>query len=177
MAPPRWLPPQKPTHCISNPSVQPRRRARSTLDDVEPLCLVSIISAITAAATLAAGDEAAYTYRWLPGISTRIFCRRFLRATTGTIPHLELFDLVDPGSRTLAHEKPNAFLANVVVSDWTPSFGSDTRGVDLVTLNAVSCDQLALYVARRGVIAFKDQGDFLNVSAERYLGRARYFDR
>jgi sulfonate dioxygenase len=92
-------------------------------------------------------------------------------------PPLELFDHVDPGSRALAREDPNAFLVNAVVSVLTPRFGSEVRGVNLATLNAEGRDQLALYVARRGVIVFRDQDDFINAPAERYLEWGRHFGR
>ena len=88
-----------------------------------------------------------------------------------------LFDHVDPGSRALTHEDPNAFLANAVVSDMTPRFGSEIHGVNLATLNAEGRDQLALYVARRGVVAFKGQDDFINAPPERYLEWGRHFGR
>ena len=36
----------------------------------------------------------------------------------------------------ITHEDPNAFLANAIVSDLTPRFGSEICGVNLTTLNA-----------------------------------------
>ena len=92
-------------------------------------------------------------------------------------PPLALFDHVDPGSRALAHEDPNAFLANAIVSDLTPRFGSEIRGVELATLNPEGRDQLSLYVARRGVVAFRGQDNFINAPAERYLDWGRHFGR
>ena len=52
-------------------------------------------------------------------------------------------------------------LANAIVSDLTPRFGSEICGVSLETLGAEGRDQLALYVARRGVVEFKGQDDFV----------------
>ena len=92
-------------------------------------------------------------------------------------PPLELFDHVDPGFRALTLEDPDAFLANAIVSDLTPGFGSEIHGANLATLNAGDRDQLALYVARRGVVAFRGQSDFINAPAERYLEWGRHFGR
>ena len=92
-------------------------------------------------------------------------------------PPLELFDHVDPGSRALTHEDSNAFLATAIVSDLTPRFGSEIRGINLSTLNAEGRDQLALFVARRGVVTFRGQDDFINAPAERYLEWGRHFGR
>ena len=92
-------------------------------------------------------------------------------------PPLELFDHVDPGSRALAHEDPNEFLTNAIVTDLTPRFGSEIHGVNLATLNAEGRDQLALYVARRGVVVFRGQADFINAPPERYLEWGRHFGR
>ena len=92
-------------------------------------------------------------------------------------PPLELFDHVDPGSRALTHEDPNAFLANAIVSDLTPRFGSEIHGVNLTTLNAGGRDQLALCVARIGVIVFRDQADFIDAPPEKYLEWGKHFGR
>lgn len=92
-------------------------------------------------------------------------------------PPLEPFDHVDPGFRALAHEDPDAFLANAIVSDLTPGFGSEIHGANLATLNAGDRDQLALYVARRGVAVFRGQDDFINAPAGRYLEWGRHFGR
>ena len=92
-------------------------------------------------------------------------------------PPLELFDHVDPGFRALTHKDPNAFLAKGIVSDLTPRFGSEIRGVSLATLGAEDRDQLALYVARRSVVVFRGQDDFINAPAEKYLEWGRHFGR
>ena len=92
-------------------------------------------------------------------------------------PPLELFNHVDPGLRALTCEDPSAFLANAIVSDLTPRFGSEIRGISLATLDTEGRDQLALYVARRGVVAFRGQNSFINTPAERYLEWGRHFGR
>lgn len=74
-------------------------------------------------------------------------------------PPLEPFDHVDPGHRALSHENPRSFLtdrqANVI--EITPAIGNEIRGVNLLDLNNDERDQLALEVARRGVLVFRDQ--------------------
>ena len=44
---------------------------------------------------------------------------------------------------------------NAIVSNLTPRFGPEIRGVSLVTLDVEDRDQLALYVARKGVTGFR----------------------
>ncbi|KAJ7327512.1 hypothetical protein DFH08DRAFT_884673 [Mycena albidolilacea] len=48
----------------------------------------------------------------------------------------------------------------------TPVFGSEVRGLNLAELDGEGKDQLALEVARRRVIVFHDQQDFINRGAE-----------
>ena len=134
-------------------------------------------TATTTATTLAndTGTEPALSLRAAPEYRFSHLLPTF--SQDDHYPPLELFDHVDPGSRALAHEDPNAFFAKAIVSDLTPRFGSEIRGVDLATLNAEDRDQLALYVARRGVVAFRGQDDFINASAESYLEWGRHFGR
>lgn len=56
-----------------------------------------------------------------------------------------------PGSGLLPMRIPT----NAIVSNLTPRFGPEIRGVSLVTLDVEDRDQLALYVARKGVIGFR----------------------
>ncbi|KAF9650698.1 TauD-domain-containing protein [Thelephora ganbajun] len=121
------------------------------------------------------GNETVLSYQAAPEYRFSHLLPTF--SQDGRYPPLELFDHVDPGSRALTHENPNAFLANAIVSDLTPRFGSEIRGVNLATLNAEGRDQLALYVARRGVVTFRGQGGFINAPAERYLEWGRHFGR
>lgn len=87
-------------------------------------------------------SASAYPYAWaLP---------TFHRGTK--LPPLEPFEHADPGLRALKHEDPQAFLRSASrVEGLTPRFGSSVEGVQLHKLNAPEKDQLALFVAQRGV--------------------------
>lgn len=74
-------------------------------------------------------------------------------------PPLEPFEHVDPGHRALSHENPLSFLHSrqAKTSELTPAIGTEIQGVNLLDLSNDERDQLALLVARRGVVVFKDQ--------------------
>lgn len=74
---------------------------------------------------------------------------------------LEPFEHVDPGHAAKEHSDPRAFLAEADIDLLTPDFGSEVSGVQLHKLDAAGRQQLALYVAQRGVVAFRDQ-DFID---------------
>lgn len=69
---------------------------------------------------------------------------------------------------------PDAFLANAIASGLAPRFGLEIFGASARRLwKADGRDQLVcIYVAKRGVVAFMDQEDFVNASP-----RARRFGR
>ncbi|KAJ6485742.1 TauD-domain-containing protein [Mycena sanguinolenta] len=90
-------------------------------------------------------------------------------------PPLQPFEHVDPGSRALTHANPRSFLDAGNVVELTPEFGSDVRGVNLATLTPDQKDELALEVARRGVIVFRDQEDFIDRGAGFYQEWGRHF--
>lgn len=75
------------------------------------------------------------------------------------------FEHVDPGLAALEHDTPRAFLDGAEVEDLTPEFGSEVSGIQLHTLDDRGRQQLALYVAQRGVVAFRDQ-DFVDQDPE-----------
>ncbi|POY73312.1 hypothetical protein BMF94_3647 [Rhodotorula taiwanensis] len=92
-------------------------------------------------------SEEAYPYRhFLP------FFDKELR-----LPPLTPFKHFDPGHDALKHEDPQSFLAHADVDELTPDFGSEVSGIQLHELDTVGRQQLALYVAQRGVVAFRDQ--------------------
>lgn len=62
------------------------------------------------------------------------------------------FELIDPGHQALQHAEPRAFLRGAEVEDLTPDFGSEVKGVELHKLDKEGREQLALYVAQRGVV-------------------------
>ncbi|KAI9843849.1 MAG: hypothetical protein M1838_002437 [Thelocarpon superellum] len=74
----------------------------------------------------------------------------------------------DPGLKELLH--------NATVADLTPVIGAEVHGVQLSHLSPAGKDQLALLVAQKKVVAFRDQ-DFANLPVESALEYGRYFGR
>ncbi|KAJ7460791.1 hypothetical protein FB451DRAFT_1499878 [Mycena latifolia] len=83
-------------------------------------------------------------------------------------PVLQPFEHVDPSSRALKHANPRSFLDNAKTVEMTPEFGLDVRGCNLAELTPDQKDQLALEVARRGVVVFREQQDFIDRGASFY---------
>ena len=113
-----------------------------------------------------------------------------------TYPPLTLFEHIDPGSRALSHPDPRSFLAQAKsVTQLTPNLGSEIHGVSLASLSSAERDQLALEVrctsarwsfrncfvifkvARRGLLVFRDQQEFIEKGPEFYLDWGRHFGR
>ncbi|CAE6436888.1 unnamed protein product, partial [Rhizoctonia solani] len=95
-------------------------------------------------------------------------------------PPLEPFEHTDPASRaaTLPEAEQRAFLNNATrVRNLTPKLGTEVVGVDLTLLDEPARDQLALEVARRGVVVFRDQPKFLAQTAEQFREWGSYFGR
>ncbi|KAJ2989829.1 hypothetical protein NUW54_g8661 [Trametes sanguinea] len=93
-------------------------------------------------------------------------------------PPLTPFEHTDPGLRALSHPNPRAFLDNATsVIDLTPRLGSEIRGVNLAELDSTGRDQLALEVARRGLLVFRDQQDFIDRGIDFYREWGSYFGR
>lgn len=74
------------------------------------------------------------------------------------LPPLTPFKHFDPGHEALKHADPLAFLREADVDELTPDFGSEVSGIQLHKLDAVGRQQLALYVARRGVVVSRLSG-------------------
>lgn len=68
------------------------------------------------------------------------------------LPPLELFEHSDPGLQALNDPDPQSFLRGADVEAITPDFGSEVDGVKLDELDTRGRQQLALYVAQRGVV-------------------------
>ncbi|KAL1719453.1 hypothetical protein EV715DRAFT_272624 [Schizophyllum commune] len=108
-------------------------------------------------------------------------------------PPLEPFEHVDPGHRALAREREaiaNGTIAegstplpsflrspNVTLSEITPNLGVEVSGVSLSQLDDAARDDLALLVARRGLVIFRNQQEFIDSSPEAYKEWGRYFGR
>ncbi|KAM0746944.1 TauD-domain-containing protein [Meredithblackwellia eburnea MCA 4105] len=81
------------------------------------------------------------------------------------LPPLEPFEHVDPGHNALKDPSPQSFLEGATIEDLTPAFGSEVTGIQLHKLTNRERDQLALWVAQRGVVAFRDQ-EFIDQEPE-----------
>lgn len=69
-----------------------------------------------------------------------------------TYDKLTEFEHVDPGHKALDDPNPQAFLDGADVDRLTPEFGSEVQGIQLHKLDDKGRQQLALYVAQRGVV-------------------------
>ncbi|KAG1757260.1 TauD-domain-containing protein [Suillus lakei] len=93
-------------------------------------------------------------------------------------PPLTPFKHEDPGFRALKHTDPRAFLKNATnVVELTPNLGTEVHGVNLATLDSDGRDQLALEVARRGLMVFRGQHEFIDRGPDSYLEWGRHFGR
>jgi sulfonate dioxygenase len=72
---------------------------------------------------------------------------------------------------------PLRYLAGAQVSSLTPALGDEIDGVDLTKLDSDSKDQLALHVARRGVLVFRNQEPFINKDKDWFKNWGTYFGR
>jgi len=98
--------------------------------------------------------------------------------STDKYPPLEPFEHVDPGHRALSHPDPRSFLKNATrVTEIQPYFGSDIAGVQLIDLDSDGRDQLALYVAQRGLVVFRNQQDFIDRDVDYHRAWGSHFGR
>ncbi|KAL2871158.1 TauD/TfdA dioxygenase family protein [Aspergillus lucknowensis] len=75
--------------------------------------------------------------------------------------------------------KPHLFETgdpNVNITKLTPRVGSEVRGLQLSQLTDVQKDELALLIAERGVVVFRDQ-DFKDIGPEKQKAFAAYFGK
>ncbi|KAJ3513060.1 hypothetical protein NLJ89_g3165 [Agrocybe chaxingu] len=93
-------------------------------------------------------------------------------------PPLTPFEHVDPGHRALALPNPRAFLESATsVVELTPHLGTEVIGINLAELDSSGRDQLALEVARRGLVVFRDQQDFIDRGPDFYREWGSHFGR
>jgi sulfonate dioxygenase len=90
-------------------------------------------------------------------------------------PPLEAFEHVDVG-RNADSKFPELLHESTTVEDVTPTTGSIVDGVQLSQLTDKGKDQLALLVAQRKVVQFKNQ-DFADLPIEQALQFGGYFGR
>ncbi|KAJ4258149.1 hypothetical protein NW762_008290 [Fusarium torreyae] len=95
---------------------------------------------------------------------------------TTTFPPLQPFEFTDRGlvankskSNLLPKDHPD-----IKVSQLTPQIGTEIRGLQLSQLNDLQKDELALLIAERGVVVFRDQ-DFKDIGVEKQKEFGRYF--
>lgn len=78
----------------------------------------------------------------------------------------------DPGLRADS-KKPNLLKEGVEVQQISPFLGAVVKGAQVSQLSKEGLDELALFVAEKKVVAFRDQ-DFKDLSPERQIEIARY---
>ncbi|KAF5326358.1 hypothetical protein D9611_000928 [Ephemerocybe angulata] len=88
-------------------------------------------------------------------------------------PPTELFEFSDPGLRANP-AKPNLLTENTTLKHISPYLGTEVRGVQIYQLSKEGLDELALFVAERKVVIFRDQ-DFKDLGPERQIELARHF--
>jgi sulfonate dioxygenase len=115
-----------------------------------------------------------------------------------TYPPLTAFEHTDPGLRALGHSNPRSFLDPATAMELTPNLGTEVRGMNLAKLDSGDRDQLALevnfslhswsypycvthacrcQVARRGLLVFRDQQEFIDRGPDFYLEWGTHFGR
>lgn len=98
--------------------------------------------------------------------------KRFLPewTTSFKLPPLEPFEHVDPDHKALSDAEPLSFLEGATVRHLTPDFGSEIlSGADLTKLDSRERSQLALFVAQRGVVVFRQQQKFVDADPEWWI--------
>ncbi len=95
--------------------------------------------------------------------------------TNEKYPPLEEFEFKDVGLKA-DPTLPNLFPRNAAAykNDLTPKFGTEVRGIQLSSLSSKGKDELALYVAQRGVVVFRDQ-DFKDLPIQEAAAYGEYF--
>ncbi|KAI9757714.1 MAG: hypothetical protein M4579_003339 [Chaenotheca gracillima] len=90
-------------------------------------------------------------------------------------PPLEPFEHYEHG-KDADPSLPDILGAGSKKTDLTPTIGSEIEGVQLSSLTDAGKDQLALFVAQRKVVAFRNQ-DFADLPLDKALGIGKYFGR
>ncbi|KAI0079060.1 TauD-domain-containing protein [Panus rudis PR-1116 ss-1] len=88
-------------------------------------------------------------------------------------PPTELFEHTDPGSRA-DPKKPHLLTPETKTRDLSPYLGTEVKGVQISQLSKEGLDELALLVAERKVVVFRDQ-DFKDIGPERQIEIANHF--
>ncbi|PPQ74234.1 hypothetical protein CVT24_001105 [Panaeolus cyanescens] len=88
-------------------------------------------------------------------------------------PPTELFEHSDPGLRA-DPKKPHLLTPNVTTRNISPYLGTEVTGVQLTELTKEGLDELALYVAERKVVIFRDQ-NFKDIGPDAQIEFAKHF--
>ncbi|KAJ3494510.1 hypothetical protein NLJ89_g10792 [Agrocybe chaxingu] len=86
---------------------------------------------------------------------------------------LEIFEHEEPGLRA-DPKKPHLLTPNVTTTDISPYLGTEVKGVQISQLSKEGLDELALFVAERKLVVFRDQ-DFKDIGADRQIEIAKHF--
>ena len=92
---------------------------------------------------------------------------------TEVFPEPVPFEHVDRG-HSADREFPDLLPLGVHQKHLTPVIGTEVSGIQLSKLDTKARDQLALFVAQRGVVVFRDQ-DFLDLEPEQQLEFVNYY--
>ncbi|KAH8645708.1 hypothetical protein BX600DRAFT_444273 [Xylariales sp. PMI_506] len=94
---------------------------------------------------------------------------------TTTLPPLQPFEFIDRGL-VAKKDKSNLFgeNQNLKVTRLTPGIGTEIRGLQLSQLTDQQKDELALLIAERGVVVFREQ-DFKDIGIEKQKEFGKYF--
>ncbi|KAL6703596.1 hypothetical protein ACN47E_009541 [Coniothyrium glycines] len=98
--------------------------------------------------------------------------------TSTTYPPTPLFDFVDRG-HNVDPAKPNLLSKendSLRITKLTPRIGTEIKGLQLSQLTHEQKDELALLIAERGVVVFRDQ-DFKDIGPQRQKEFGQYFGR
>jgi len=87
-------------------------------------------------------------------------------------PALEPFEAVEHGKD--ADSSLSNLLEGAQVNDLTANIGAEVTGVQLSKLSKAAKDELALFVARKKVVAFRNQ-DFADLPIDEALEFAEYY--
>jgi sulfonate dioxygenase len=90
-------------------------------------------------------------------------------------PPLEPFEHVEHGKGADPSFK-DLLCEGASIMDMTPSIGSEVLGLQLSRMNNSQKDQLALLVAQRKLVVFRDQ-DFAELEIQKAIDFAAYFGR
>jgi sulfonate dioxygenase len=94
------------------------------------------------------------------------------------LPPLEPSEFTDRGI-SADKAKPNLLPkgdSNVVATKLTPLIGTEIQGLQLSQLTDTQKNELALLIAERGVVVFRDQ-DFKDIGAEKQKAFGSYFGK